>query len=896
MAENVSTKRFSSFPLVWLAICFALGIFAAKTFPIRIEVLLAVCVTLAVVAGFFARREFSFALIALAFAVAGSLTYSLHQQGVSPNRLKRIYDDQQIVSVEPVEVVGTLVSREAASEGFFLTIAAERLLYKGMERHVSGRVRLFAVVQTPEMAEDYASMGLRSGSRIRVFCNLEREESYQNPGVLSRKELLEWQDLDAMATLKSPLLIENLGDASSWNPVRSIYAARESLITQFRAKFSGPTAGVMIASLLGNKHFLDKNSAEVFREGGTFHILVISGLHITFIGGLLLLLVRKFTRNNLTQFVAVSSILWVYALAVGAEVPVVRASVMFTILLFSYAIYRSGTLLNSLGACALILLVWRPHDLFGPSFQLTFVSVAAIVVMGFPLIEKLRSIGTWTPTVAAPFPPAAPVWLKRFCETIYWREDAWHIEAKRNVWSANLFKSPYRKMSGPESLQRVGAFVFEGILISLIVQFWLLPFLVVYFHRVSILSVPLNLWAGLFIALESFSALIAVGFSLLSDALALPFIKLTELFNWLLIAIPGWFVYYDWASFRLPVYTGWPGSIYALYLLPVAVLGYAVYSWNPFAMPSEQVSRIRLRTFYAVAGAAMILGGIIVFHPLSSPRADGRLHLEFLDVGQGDAAFITFPDGKTMLVDGGGWIRYRDDEDEEDFEPDVPSVGESVVSEFLWEKGYSRIDYVVATHADVDHIQGLYDVARNFRVGAVLVGRAPINDPDFAELANILRRRGIPIATIALGDILSFGDAMVEVLYPEATNDPAAPSDNDHSVVMRFNIGDHSFLLTGDIERRAESEILAAGVRLNADLVKVPHHGSRTSSTQEFINAVGAKYAVIAVGRSSVFGHPHREVVERWKASGANVMTTGERGTVSVATDGNDLVITTFVP
>ena len=104
------------------------------------------------------------------------------------------------------------------------------------------------------------------------------------------------------------------------------------------------------------------------------------------------------------------------------------------------------------------------------------------------------------------------------------------------------------------------------------------------------------------------------------------------------------------------------------------------------------------------------------------------------------------------------------------------------------------------------------------------------------------------------------------------------------------------FLLTGDIERQAESELIAGGGTLTADLIKVPHHGSRTSSTQPFIDATGAKFAVISVGRHSPFGHPHPEVVERWKAAGAKVMTTGERGTISVSTDGKDLVITTFVP
>ena len=901
MAENASTPRFSSLPLLWLAMCFATGIFAVRHIPIRLEILIAVSVAAAIVAGIFVRREFSLAFVAIAFVAVGSATYSLQQSGPAGDRLKQIYDEQQIASGEPVEIEGILIGNsEAAVDGFFITLNTNQLTYKGIKQNVSGRLRVFAPIQSQEMADDYAAMDLRSGSEIRVACNPIREESYQNPGVLSRKELMDWQDLDATATLKSPLLVERLGTAPSWNPINAIYSLRQNLINEFREKFSVSTTGVLIASLLGNKHFLDKDSAEVFREGGTFHILVISGLHITFIGGLLLLLIRIFTKNKLIQFVLVSSFLWFYTIAVGAEVPVVRASLMFTILLFSHAIYRSGSLANSLGACALVLLVWRPQDLFGPSFQLTFVSVAAIVIAGFTLIENLRAIGNWTPTIETPFPPLVPIWLKRFCETIYWREDAWRIEGKRHVWSAKLFKSPFRNMNGLEPLQRVAAFIFEGILVSIIVQLWLLPFLVVYFHRVSVLSVLLNLWAGIFIALESFSALIAVCFSLISGALAFPFIELTELFNWLLIAFPGVFVQHDWVSFRLPVYTGWVGIIYAIYLIPVLVLGYVFFNWNPFAMPGERLPhRVNLRTIYGFAMIAILLGAIIILHPFSSPRPDGRLHLDFLDVGQGDSALVTFPNGETMLVDGGGRISYKNNDAEigsEVFEPDVPGIGESVVSEFLWEKGYSRIDHILATHADADHIQGLGDVARNFSVDSAYFGRSPMADPEFAAFANVLRRRRIHEQTITRGERLKFGDVTVEVLYPKTMEDPEAVSDNDHSVVIRIVMGNRAFLLTGDIERAAESELIVGGGTLRADLVKVPHHGSRTSSTQEFIDAVGAQYAVISVGRSSVFGHPHREVVERWKSSGAAVMTTGERGTISVSTDGKDLEIKPFKP
>ena len=146
------------------------------------------------------------------------------------------------------------------------------------------------------------------------------------------------------------------------------------------------------------------------------------------------------------------------------------------------------------------------------------------------------------------------------------------------------------------------------------------------------------------------------------------------------------------------------------------------------------------------------------------------------------------------------------------------------------------------------------------------------------------------------GDILRFGDVTTEVLFPYAEEAGGTFSANDSSVVLRIIYGNRKFLLTGDIERLAESELVGSGTMLAVDLVKAAHHGSRTSSTQEFIDAAGAKYAVISVGRSSPFGHPHPEVVERWTASGAKVMTTGEKGTISVSTDGSDLDITTFLP
>jgi|CXWL01.1.fsa_nt_gi competence protein ComEC len=892
-----SAKTFSRQPLLWLAVWFAVGILIAKVLVTDSSVTVVVIVLFAFAAFILRGKVLATVFIAIAFAVLGFLSVQAERRSVRPDRLSVLYDNGTFQSGSPVEVEGVLLGRpEAAVDGEILTLRAEKLRHRGADHMVSGQVRLLALRSPESESSDLRSeiSDLKYGSRIRVACILEREDEFLNPGVITRREMLDRLGIDATGSVKSRLLIEHIADESVFLPLAWVYDQRANIIHEFRRNLSPKAAGVMIASLLGNKYFLDKDTADLFRDGGTFHILVISGLHITFIGGILLLIMRQITRNRWLQFAVTNCTLWAYTLAVGADVPVVRAALMFTVLLFGYAIYRRGGLLNSLGLCGLILLVWRPSALFDPSFQLTFVSVAAIVACAYPVIEHLREIGNWTPSSAEPFPPNVPIWLKRFCEMLYWNADAWQVEAKRQIWTAHVFKSPFAQQRVRGAVQHFVRSVFEGLLVSLIVQLWMLPLTVVYFHRISIVSILLNLWVGFLIAIESFAAVAGMIAGYFSTLLAAGFYAMADATNWLMLTVPRLFSDGGWASFRIPAYTELGFAAYLIYFLPILFTAVAVHKWKPFAIAGQEWL-LGWKNIAGAAAALIVLIGMIVFHPLSVNVPDGRLHIDFLDVGQGDAALITFPNGKTMLVDGGGRFDYRrKDEDADGFERDTRGIGEAVVSEVLWAIGYSRIDVVVTTHADADHIQGLIDVAKNFRVGSVIFARMPMNDADVTELNEVLRQRKIPAEIVSRGDLLRFGEVSVEILHPPAALNTA--SNNDSSIVMRIVYGSRSFLLTGDIERAGEMELLARGGTIHADLVKVPHHGSRTSSTSELVDAVDVQYAVISVGRRSPFGHPHTEVVEWWKAAGAKVLTTGEKGMISVSTDGHDLRFGTFVP
>jgi competence protein ComEC len=205
------------------------------------------------------------------------------------------------------------------------------------------------------------------------------------------------------------------------------------------------------------------------------------------------------------------------------------------------------------------------------------------------------------------------------------------------------------------------------------------------------------------------------------------------------------------------------------------------------------------------------------------------------------------------------------------------------------------VDFLIPTHADSDHIDGLNDVARNFRIEAALVGRAPETRPEFRKFYESLRKKRIPMKKVARGDALDIGGVRIEVLHPVSEADENAGSENDHSVVLRVIFGSRSFLLTGDIEKEAERNLLDNAANLQADVVKIGHHGSRTSSIEDFVRSANAEFAVASVGRESPFGHPHKEVVERWKNAGAAVLTTGENGTISFSTDGKDLRLETFL-
>jgi len=572
---------------------------------------------------------------------------------------------------------------------------------------------------------------------------------------------------------------------------------------------------------------------------------------------------------------------------------------MFTLMVFAPVVWRRANTLNVLGGAALVLLVWQPGNLLDPSFQLTFLSVLSIVSIAVPVMQRMQRIGSWRPTLETPCPPRCAWGLRIISESLFWSERQWRAEITASNISYRLFKTPTAARLERWHLQRLLRYSFAAVVVSASVQLGLLPLMVIYFHRVSVASFTLNIVVGILMAGLAFAALAAVVISHVSAWLAAPLITITEKINWLMIHLVDPFAQLHVASLRMPHYSGWSASIYVLYYGVLGFLVFALARWDPqVPIWTKRTSEFSPSTLRAGGLACAGVVSLIVLHPCSAGRPDGRLHIDFLDVGQGDSAVLTMPDGTTLLVDGGGRPSFNQTNEEDGdpvFERDTRSIGEGVVSQYLWSRGMDQVDYILATHADADHIDGLNDVARNFRVRLAMIARTPADDPEYARFAATMKESGVPVDQIGAGDVLHFGSVSAAVLWPPPTREEKAPSGNNDSIMLLVRYGEKSFLLTGDIEKQGETAVLTERVALGTDMVKVAHHGSKTSSIEAFVAATHPSLAIISVGRTSMFGHPNKEVVERWRASGAEVMTTGQRGTISVVTDGRVLTISTFV-
>jgi len=428
------------------------------------------------------------------------------------------------------------------------------------------------------------------------------------------------------------------------------------------------------------------------------------------------------------------------------------------------------------------------------------------------------------------------------------------------------------------------------LLVTTAVQIALLPMMIIYFHRVSLVSPIANVVDG---ALLSLLMALACGYlfvSLISFGLAYPVSKLVNALG-MLIGKTGYLVQGNIpASIRIPELRGAAALIYVAYLLALIAVTVRLNRWNPFRI-SQGSSRFRTAA-NIVLFVSFTIFRVIVLNP-PAPQA-GRLSVTFLDVGQGDSTLVHLPKGTSILIDAGGRLSFRNrGQSDPEFIEDVPGIGELAVAPPLWFHGLRRLDYVVATHGDSDHVQGFQDIAESFGIGEAIAARERLQHDPFPKEVTAAK---IPRRAVESGERLVIDGVVIDVISPLTDFEHEDLSENNRSVVLRISFGNRSFLMTGDIERKTELRLAEASRLTHADVLKVAHHGSKSSSTDRFLSNVLPCFAIISAGRANQFGHPHRETIDRLKKTGTEILQTSNCGAITISTNGDDLMCETFVP
>jgi len=692
--------------------------------------------------------------------------------------------------------------------------------------------------------------GAAYGTRLRVRAKLHPPRNYRNPGAFDYEGYLRDNGIAVLGSAHTQdveLLPGFVG-----NPIeRWRTRIHASLVAKIHELWPPPQAALMDAMVLGEDAFLEGGTRTEFQRSGTYHVLVVSGMNLSILAFVIFWTLRQFHFDQALAGVVTVVVSFAYAFVTGVGPPVWRAALMLAIYLGARFLYRERSMLNALGAAALGVLIYDPHALFGASFQLTFLSVLIIAAIGVPVLERTT------------LPYAQGLRLLR--STSY----DLHVppEVAQFRLDLRLIAGRLKKFLGarlgliiPSGLARITLAVCDLLFISALMQAGLALPMAYYFHRATTMGMPANLAVVPLTEVLMPAAVAAVGVGYLSSLVAQPAV-------WL-------------SGFALNLITGtvhWAGGV-RLADLRVATPSemVIVVALTALAFAMVTVRRARL----VVLAALVALASVAVWVALVPPRPQTRpgiLEVTSIDVGQGDSILLVTPDGHTVLVDAGGlphWMHSSFD------------IGEQVVSSYLWNRGIERLDAVVITHDHSDHLGGMPTVIANFHPRELWLSTDAPN-PELDPILAQAKQAAMKITVRTEGEQFDYGGAHFRVLGPKHDEARAALRPNLQSLVLTVTLGGTTALLEADAERAEERRIVEQ--HPEAQLLKVAHHGSASSTSSDLLAAVHPRYAVISAGVRNVYGHPRREVLERLQNDGVKTYRTDMTGAVSFYLDGQSV-------
>jgi competence protein ComEC len=710
-------------------------------------------------------------------------------------------------------------------------------------RPLRGRVRL-SVPATEDVAP---------GNCLRVHARLRRPENFRNPGAFDYVAYLRRQGIAAVGSVPDSGRLARCGRAMGGFGGTAI-ALRREVTELIDGAVKGPAAGLLRALVVGDRSGISPAEREDFARAGVAHVLSVSGLHLGIVGGAAfggarILLGRSpvlLARGLVPRLAAVSAVPAVaaYVVLAGARPPTARAAVMTVVFMLGVMLGRRNDLRCSIAAAVLAIGSLWPEAVFDVSFELSVVAVISIAVaMRWAGRREMRAREAGRRDDRGGSGAGAPNGRTPHHSRDDGSTGPSKLSGLMTLWGARAWRSG------------CGTFA-----VSVAATLGTAPLVALYFNQVSIVGLVANVFVVPVSAAATVIGLGGTAIGLVSPDLGRPLLVVAGTLLDGCAVVVGGVAARSFAAVRVVTPTVLEVCLAYLGLL-------SAVAWR------SRWGRVLLL-------ATVLVGSIDALYWARLRFRRPTLHVTFLDVGQGDAAVVEFPGSSVLVVDGGGFAGSSFD------------VGEGVVARFLWSRKIRRVDYVAMTHADFDHAGGLPFVVREFRPRELWWNGRESDAAVVARLMAAARAAGVRVRR--LGDESTvWREGPVEVQVLGSGRGDAPGRSNDASLVLRLAWGATAILLAGDIERSAELDLLHRHRgRLAAAVLKVPHHGSRTSSSAAFLDAVKPRVAVVSVGRGNRYGFPHPEVSQRYATRGVCLRRTDDDGAVSIEGTANGYRVT----
>jgi competence protein ComEC len=755
-----------------------------------------------------------------------------------PDHVSRYMDERRYhISGTVIETPGGSRLRQTCVIDDIEITGARRDPYQ----QVRGRIRV-SIYGTEPMVQ--------VGDRIAFFSSIRPFTNFKNPGAFDYREYMRFRLIWGTAYTDTHK-IQVIPDGEDGGPTWRIQSIREALSGRIQRAADTNARAVLMALLLGERRQIPDELREAFNRAGVSHILAISGLHVGIVATaaffafkwLLSFLPPLLWRGWVGKGAAILAVMPVifYGLLAGMSPSTQRAVIMISVFLMTYLLEKEHEIFNTLALAGLVILIFDPPALFSVSFQLSFSAVAAILYGLEKSPKGLHHITRPLPKTAKPV--IGFMWVT--CLAI--------------LGTAPVVMYYFNQLP-----------VF-GVLANLAIV-----------PLIGFISVPVGLFSIL--VLNLFSVEAAVLGLRLSAWFLDGSIRLIDLIarcpysavKTVTPSLPEILCYYLflWCLFNIRRPGGAPGGS-----IPAA---------TDTPVPASKPARHKL---LICCGNPVLPVLLITFIIAAADTAywvhkrffNDSLRVTILDVGQGSAALLELPRGPCVLIDGGGFSDNT-----------IFDMGRWVLAPYLWRNKIRTVDTVILSHPDADHVNGLVYILKHFRVGRVISTHEPADHQEYMEFIDLIRDKNIPHPDFSSRPrSFAVNGVVFDLLYPPddfMDPDAAQPrqNPNDNSLVVRVTHGPHAVMFPGDITADAENELITLHPDgLEAAVLIAPHHGSRTSSTPAFLDAVNPTVVIVSSGRPATF--PATEVMNRYENRGIEVLRTDNHGAVRIISDGRRL-------